>query len=73
MPEREELMNIKAKIGIDRARGKIKMEFPSPVGDYLVFTPEEAERLGVILIGRAAILEGIINEKASQKVPVEKL
>jgi len=73
MPAFKELVSIGAQIGIDRARGKVKMEFPTPVGSYLVFTPEEAEQTGISLIGRAAILRGITDEEASHKVPVEKL
>jgi hypothetical protein len=66
-------INMGAEIGIDRKEKAVKMVFNAPVGGILSFTAEEAEKTGLSLIGRAAILKDIIHEEISQKVPVEKL
>jgi hypothetical protein len=67
--QKEEYHPVKTTIGIDRSSNVIKMVFDPPVGDTLSLTPEEAEKLGLSLIGRAAILMELKHEEKTPGAP----
>jgi hypothetical protein len=68
-----EYVKLESVIGIDRKAGCIKMVFDHQIGDSLIMTPDEADRVGVSLIGRAAILRGFNNEDQTKtKKPPEQ-
>ena len=71
-PEEKEFVPMMGRIGIDREQLRVGMEISLPVEKRLQFTVEEAEKIGMLLISKAAILRGIIDEEDDKKTSREK-
>jgi hypothetical protein len=53
---------VNVRVALDEVGGRVRAVFSRPVG-YLSLTPEEAERMGHLLLEKAALLRGPIGSR----------